>query len=75
MTVGDVVRLIEANPPAGSQVTVAITLDRAQCFADAGGGGQLTIRKSAAAPRPPTWESSKPTGVPAQSWAAIWIRS
>ena len=42
-TVGDVARLIQANPPAGRQVTVSITSTGLNVALDAGGGGTLTI--------------------------------
>ena len=42
-TVGDVARLIEANPPAGRQLTVNITATGLNVSLDAAGGGALTI--------------------------------
>ncbi len=46
-TLGDVARLIEANPPAGRQVTVAITSTGLNVSLDAAGGGGLTINEVA----------------------------
>lgn len=46
-TVGDVARLIEANPPAGRTVTVTVTGDGLQLDLDTSGGGNLTVREVA----------------------------
>ena len=46
-TVGDVARLIEANPPAGRVVTVTVTGKGLQLDLDASGGGNLTVREVA----------------------------
>jgi flagellar hook-associated protein 3 FlgL len=43
-TIGDVVRLIEANPPAGRTLTVSRTTNGLNIAIDVGGGGNLTIR-------------------------------
>lgn len=42
-TVGDVVKMIEANPPAGRTVTVGITSTGLTVNLDAAGGGSLTV--------------------------------
>ena len=44
-TVGDVVRLIEANPPAGRTLTVRISPDGLDIYIDPEGGGNLTVRE------------------------------
>ncbi len=44
-TVGDVIRLIERNPPAGRQATVRIVNNRLEVRLDAAGGGNLRIRE------------------------------
>lgn len=44
-TVGDVVRLIESNPPDGRQVTVNLTNNGLAIDIDDAGGGNLTIRE------------------------------
>jgi flagellar hook-associated protein 3 FlgL len=46
-TVGDVARLIEANPPAGRKVTVDVTGQGLTLQLDAAGGGNLTVREVA----------------------------
>jgi len=46
VSVGDVVSLIEANPPAGRQVTVRIVDGRLDVELDEAGGGNLSIRES-----------------------------
>ena len=47
VTVGDVVRLFEENPPAGRQVTANITGQGLTLQLDAAGGGNLTIAEVA----------------------------
>ena len=44
-TIGDVVRLIESNPPEGRQVTVSIAADHLEVSLDEAGGGSLQIRE------------------------------
>jgi flagellar hook-associated protein 3 FlgL len=44
-TVGDVKRLLEANPPPGRTVTVDITSTGLSISLDGGGGGDLTIQE------------------------------
>lgn len=44
-TVGDVVRLIEANPPEGRVITADLTSDGLVIGIDDAGGGNLTIRE------------------------------
>ncbi|MEX0819335.1 MAG: flagellar hook-associated protein FlgL, partial [Pirellulaceae bacterium] len=46
-TVGDVVRLIESNPPDGRQITVRLTNNALAIDIDDAGGGNLTIREVA----------------------------
>lgn len=46
-TVGDVVELIEANPPEGRTLTVSLTATGLTIAIDAGGGGNLTIKEVA----------------------------
>ncbi len=46
VSVGDVVALIEANPPAGRDVRVRVYADRLDIELDDAGGGGLTIRES-----------------------------
>jgi flagellar hook-associated protein 3 FlgL len=46
-TVGDVVRLIEANPPFGRKVTATITGQGLTLQLDAAGGGNLTVKEVA----------------------------
>jgi flagellin-like hook-associated protein FlgL len=43
VTVGDVVRLIEENPPAGRQITVNVAGSELTLQLDAPGGGSLTV--------------------------------
>lgn len=43
VTVGDVVRLIEENPPAGRQITATVTGTGLTLQLDASGGGNLTV--------------------------------
>lgn len=45
--IGDVVRLIESNPPAGRQITVSITGQGLTLQLDAVGGGNLTVAEVA----------------------------
>lgn len=44
-TVGDLIRKIEANPPAGRTVTALVDHDRITLQLDAAGGGNLTVRE------------------------------
>lgn len=44
-TVGDVVRLIESNPPDGRQITVNLTKNGLVIDIDDAGGGNLTVRE------------------------------
>lgn len=44
-TIGDVARLIEANPPAGRAVDVRVTPTGLEISLDTSGGGNLTIRE------------------------------
>ncbi len=44
-TVGDLVRLIESNPPAGRTVTVRLTSNGLSVAIDTAGGGNLTIQE------------------------------
>ncbi|HEV7280793.1 MAG TPA: flagellin [Pirellulaceae bacterium] len=44
-SVGDLIRKIEANPPAGRKVTALIEHDRLTLQLDAAGGGNLTVRE------------------------------
>jgi len=44
-TVGDVVRLIEANPPSGRKLTARLTGNGLSIAIDPGGGGNLTIQE------------------------------
>lgn len=44
-TVGDVVRLIESNPPEGRQITVRLTNNALSIDIDDAGGGNLTVRE------------------------------
>jgi len=46
LTIGDVVRLIESNPPEGRQVTVRISADHLEINLDEGGGGTLPEKVS-----------------------------
>jgi flagellar hook-associated protein 3 FlgL len=43
-TIGDVAKLIEANPPDGRTLTATVTASGLTISIDAGGGGSLTIR-------------------------------
>lgn len=43
-TVGDIVRLIQANPPTGRTLTASISATGIDISIDVGGGGNLTIR-------------------------------
>ena len=44
-TLGDVIRLIEANPPEGRELTARVTATGLEITLDAAGGGNLTIRE------------------------------
>jgi flagellin-like hook-associated protein FlgL len=44
-TVGDIVRLIESNPPAGRSMTVRVSHDGLDVYIDEAGGGNLSIRE------------------------------
>lgn len=44
-TIGDVVRLIESNPPDGRQITVNLTQNGLAIDIDDAGGGNLTVRE------------------------------
>jgi len=45
VTIGDVVRFIEENPPQGRQITVSITSQGLTLQLDATGGGNLTVNE------------------------------
>lgn len=45
VTVGDVVRLIESNPPAGRQISVSLATGGLTIDIDDAGGGNLTVRE------------------------------
>lgn len=44
-TVGDLIRKIEGNPPAGRTITALVEHDRITLQLDAAGGGNLTVRE------------------------------